>query len=120
MKIKDDRSQGGLRFGSSTLNEGGSRRSRLVGFVVGLLLRSGSRLSIMATGNFVSYLRVSTARQGQSSLGLEAQRQAVADFLNGGRWQLVKEFVEIESGKNKIAPSWRRRWLFAACAMRPW
>jgi DNA invertase Pin-like site-specific DNA recombinase len=54
----------------------------------------------MAQGNFVSYLRVSTARQGQSGLGLEAQRQAVADFLNGGKWQLVKEFVEVESGKN--------------------
>jgi CheY-like chemotaxis protein len=29
---------------------------------------------------------------------LEAQRKAVADILNGGSWQLVKEFVEVESG----------------------
>ena len=58
----------------------------------------------MAEGKFVSYLRVSTARQGRSGLGLEAQRQAVEDFLNGGNWQLVKEFVEIESGKKADRP----------------
>jgi len=51
----------------------------------------------MANGKFVSYLRVSTERQGTSGLGLEAQRKAVTDFLNGGRWQLVAEFVETES-----------------------
>lgn len=54
----------------------------------------------MAQGNFVSYLRVSTARQGASGLGLEAQRKAVEDYLNGGHWKLIQEFVEIESGKN--------------------
>ncbi len=58
----------------------------------------------MAEGKFVSYLRVSTARQGRSGLGLEAQRKAVEDFLNGGNWQLVKEFVEVESGKNADRP----------------
>ena len=47
-----------------------------------------------------AYLRVSTARQGQSGLGLEAQRKAVEDYLNGGHWQLIQEFVEVESGKN--------------------
>lgn len=54
----------------------------------------------MASGDFVSYLRVSTARQGQSGLGLEAQRKAVADYLNGGHWRVIQEFVEVESGKN--------------------
>jgi DNA invertase Pin-like site-specific DNA recombinase len=58
----------------------------------------------MAEGKFVSYLRVSTARQGRSGLGIEAQRQAVTDFLNGGNWQLVKEFVEVESGKHADRP----------------
>lgn len=47
---------------------------------------------------YVSYLRVSTERQGRSGLGLDAQRKAVADFLAGGSWQHVAELVEVESG----------------------
>lgn len=52
---------------------------------------------------FVSYLRVSTARQGASGLGLEAQRAAVAAHLNGG--MLLREIVEIESGKRNDRPA---------------
>lgn len=59
----------------------------------------------MANGKFVSYLRVSTARQGASGLGLEAQRAAVASYLNGGDWTLVREVVEIESGKRNDRPA---------------
>jgi len=58
----------------------------------------------MATGNFIAYYRVSTDRQGKSGLGLEAQRDAVETFLNGGNWQLVAEFTEIESGKRNDRP----------------
>ena len=58
----------------------------------------------MAPGAFISYLRVSTARQGKSGLGLEAQRKAVADYLNGGNWQLLAEMVEVESGKKSDRP----------------
>jgi DNA invertase Pin-like site-specific DNA recombinase len=58
----------------------------------------------MATGSFVSYLRVSTAKQGQSGLGVEAQRKAVADYLNGGNWTLLAEYVEVESGANDERP----------------
>jgi DNA invertase Pin-like site-specific DNA recombinase len=54
----------------------------------------------MATGKFVSYLRVSTNSQGISGLGLEAQRKAVGDYLNGGVWTLVGEFTEVESGRS--------------------
>ena len=52
----------------------------------------------MTKGKFVSYLRVSTDKQGRSGLGVEAQREAVARYLNGGRWKLVAEYVETESG----------------------
>ena len=58
----------------------------------------------MAGGRFVSYLRVSTDKQGRSGLGLEAQRAAVAGFLNGGQWELVAEFVEVETGKRADRP----------------
>src|SRR6476469_4708003 len=59
----------------------------------------------MANGKFISYLRVSTARQGASGLGLEAQREAVSRYLNGGNWTLVQEVVEVESGKRDDRPA---------------
>jgi len=59
----------------------------------------------MANGKFVSYLRVSTARQGASGLGLEAQRAAVTGYLNGGDWDLVQEVQEVESGKRNDRPA---------------
>ncbi len=46
----------------------------------------------------ISYLRVSTAKQGASGLGLEAQRAAVAAFTTSGGHTLVAEYVEVESG----------------------
>jgi DNA invertase Pin-like site-specific DNA recombinase len=58
----------------------------------------------MASGKFVSYLRVSTARQGASGLGLEAQRASVQAHLNGGSWKIVAELVEVESGKRNDRP----------------
>lgn len=58
----------------------------------------------MADGKYVSYLRVSTAAQGRSGLGLEAQREAVRQHLNGGNWELLHEFVEVESGKREDRP----------------
>jgi DNA invertase Pin-like site-specific DNA recombinase len=55
-------------------------------------------------GKFVAYFRVSTDKQGKSGLGLEAQRQAVQQYLNGGQWSLIGEFTEIESGKRNERP----------------
>jgi DNA invertase Pin-like site-specific DNA recombinase len=52
----------------------------------------------------VAYYRVSTHRQGRSGLGLQAQRQAVRDYLDGGRWTLVSEHTEVESGKHADRP----------------
>lgn len=56
------------------------------------------------TGGFIAYYRVSTGRQGKSGLGIEAQRAAVAAYLNGGDWNIVSEFVEVESGKRSDRP----------------
>lgn len=53
----------------------------------------------VASRKSVAYYRVSTARQGQSGLGLDAQREAVSQFLKGQAWQLVAEYTEVESGR---------------------
>jgi DNA invertase Pin-like site-specific DNA recombinase len=58
----------------------------------------------MAKGKFVAYYRVSTHQQGESGLGLEAQQAAVRAHLNGGNWELIAEFTEVESGKNNARP----------------
>ena len=58
----------------------------------------------MAAGKFVSYLRVSRDKQARSGLGIEAQREAVERYLNGGRWTLAAEYVETESGKRSDRP----------------
>ena len=50
-------------------------------------------------GKFVAYYRVSTTQQGINGLGMDAQKQAVLNYLNGGNWKLVAEFAEVESGK---------------------
>lgn len=52
-------------------------------------------------GKFVAYYRVSTKEQGASGLGLDAQREAVVRFLNGGSWELIGEFTEVESGTRR-------------------
>lgn len=46
---------------------------------------------------FIAYFRVSTERQGQSQLGLEAQREAVERLARKG--VIVAEYTEVESGK---------------------
>jgi DNA invertase Pin-like site-specific DNA recombinase len=52
---------------------------------------------------FIAYYRVSTAKQGTSGLGLDAQKSAVAGYLNGGTWELLSEFTEVETGKGSNA-----------------
>jgi DNA invertase Pin-like site-specific DNA recombinase len=58
----------------------------------------------MANGRFVVYYRVSTGKQKRSGLGLQAQRDAVAQWLNGGRHKVVAELQEIESGRYRERP----------------
>jgi DNA invertase Pin-like site-specific DNA recombinase len=54
---------------------------------------------------FVSYLRVSTDRQGRSGLGLEAQRDAVGRFVAAAGGRIVAEHVEVESGRKADRPA---------------
>ncbi len=57
-----------------------------------------------ANAKYVAYYRVSTAKQGASGLGLEAQQESVRSYLNGGKWSLVSEVTEVESGKRNDRP----------------
>jgi DNA invertase Pin-like site-specific DNA recombinase len=57
---------------------------------------------MVSHGRFIAYFRVSTDKQGKSGLGLEAQRTAVTNYLNGGKWKIIAEFTEVESGKSEI------------------
>jgi len=50
-------------------------------------------------GKFVAYYRVSTARQGRSGLGLEAQRHAVQEYVKSKGGVVVAEYTEVESGR---------------------
>lgn len=53
---------------------------------------------------YVSYLRVSTQRQGISGLGIEAQRTAVEQYLYQSQGTLLQEYVEIETGGGRARP----------------
>lgn len=57
---------------------------------------------IMDRTQYVSYLRVSTQKQGYSGLGLEAQKEIIRNYLNGET--PVTEYVEVESGRKKDRP----------------
>lgn len=55
----------------------------------------------------IGYFRVSTNKQGKSGLGLDAQRQAVARFVEAEGLEIAAEFVEVETGKGADALSKR-------------
>ena len=59
-------------------------------------------------GRFVAYYRVSADKQGKGGLGLDAQCNAVLQYLNGGGWSLAGEFTEIESSKRNKRPEFAR------------
>jgi len=57
----------------------------------------------MKPGKLVAYYRVSTAKQGQSGLGLAAQQEALARFAEAEGMEIASEFTEVESGKGSDA-----------------
>lgn len=61
-----------------------------------------------ANDKIVSYLRVSTKRQGRSGLGLEGQRAAVSEFASRSGASVACEYVEVESGRNNARPELAR------------
>jgi DNA invertase Pin-like site-specific DNA recombinase len=63
----------------------------------------------------VSYIRVSTSQQARSGLGIEAQREGLARFAEAEGFEIVAEFVEVETGKGSDALD-RRPQLSAALA----
>lgn len=52
----------------------------------------------------VAYYRVSTQKQGNSGLGLEAQKEAVRRYVKDTNSTLVEEYTEIESGRKNDRP----------------
>lgn len=63
----------------------------------------------------ISYIRVSTSKQGRSGLGMEAQRDALARFAGSEDFEIAAEFIEVETGKGYDALD-RRPQLAAALA----
>jgi DNA invertase Pin-like site-specific DNA recombinase len=59
---------------------------------------------MLAAPHFVSYLRVSTVKQGAFGLGMDAQREAVAQHIAAAGGNLVQELVEVESGTKRDRP----------------
>jgi DNA invertase Pin-like site-specific DNA recombinase len=51
----------------------------------------------------VSYIRVSTGKQGRSGLGLEAQRAAIKSFTEAHSFKIISEQIEVETGKGSDA-----------------
>jgi DNA invertase Pin-like site-specific DNA recombinase len=63
----------------------------------------------------ITYIRVSTSKQGRSGLGIEAQRQTLAHFAKTECFSVAREFLEVETGKGSDALD-RRPQLKAALA----
>jgi DNA invertase Pin-like site-specific DNA recombinase len=69
----------------------------------------------MQSAPLVTYIRVSTSGQGRSGLGIEAQRHSLVQFANAEGFEVIREFVEVETGKGTDALD-RRPQLKAALA----
>jgi DNA invertase Pin-like site-specific DNA recombinase len=56
----------------------------------------------------IAYERVSTARQGKSGLGLQAQRKAIDDFAASRGAEVLARFTEVESGRKTDRPELKK------------
>ena len=72
-------------------------------------------LRAMTKREVITYIRVSTSQQGRSGLGIEAQRQSLRQFATAEALEVVREFIEVETGKGADALD-RRPQLKAALA----
>ena len=70
------------------------------------------------TGAAIAYIRVSTARQGRSGLGLEAQRRTIAEFCEREGLTISGEFIEVETGKGADALERRPQLALALAAAK--
>jgi|ERR1700677_2462888 DNA invertase Pin-like site-specific DNA recombinase len=66
----------------------------------------------------LSYIRVSTGKQGKSGLGIEAQREAISRFAAAEGLDVSAEYVEVETGKGADALDRRPRLAAALSAAR--
>jgi DNA invertase Pin-like site-specific DNA recombinase len=74
---------------------------------------SDTRPAPRGENRYITYYRVSTDRQGRSGLGLEAQQEAVHQYLFGKTADVIAEYVEVESGANNDRPKLKEA--LAAC-----
>jgi DNA invertase Pin-like site-specific DNA recombinase len=80
----------------------------IVGIVAPAIRTIGENTMQHVQPRYVAYFRVSTQKQGRSGLGLDAQKQAVKDFLQQFGGELVAEYMEVESGKRIDRPEFTK------------
>ncbi|MBN4166876.1 recombinase family protein [Pseudomonas fulva] len=65
--------------------------------------------------NVVAYIRVSTSGQGESGLGLEAQRDYIHRAAQANHWNVIGEFIDVVSGKLALEDRPEGKKALAAC-----
>jgi hypothetical protein len=95
------------------------RETQVLACVHNLTLDCEQR-EVMAKGKFISYLRVSTDKQGRSGLGLEAQRTAVESYLNGAGGRSLPNTSKPKAANAATVRSSQRLWRTRRPSARPW
>ena len=66
------------------------------------------------------YYRVSTRKQGESGLGLEAQQSCVSNYARTGQHDIIASFQEIETGKRSDRPELAKAIAYSRRSRRSW